>query len=265
MSKNTFHRIQIDVCDKLLAFLAAVLVILIPIVTARIFETGFEPVMILHLLVAMITWGFWFGRHRIGMQAKFSWLILFFILIDISATFRNETVYAGNSFFILAIICGSLVFNKAVLMGLAGLQCVFTTGYIYWHSGLVIEAISHGLTTPLLAYLAMLATLHLRESLLRALEAAEYADQVKSQFLANMSHEMRTPLNGVMGILQLLRTENLPDQEQDSVTRAYQSSEHLLSIINNILDYSKIEDGSLKLESIDFNLSETVSFIEGVM
>ncbi len=83
---------------------------------------------------------------------------------------------------------------------------------------------------------------------------AEEASRSKSEFLANMSHEIRTPLNGIIGMLSLLSGTRLDDDQRYYVTTASTSAEVLLTILNDILDLSKIESGKLVLEQIDFNL-----------
>jgi len=80
-------------------------------------------------------------------------------------------------------------------------------------------------------------------ALASAKEAAEAAARAKSEFLANMSHEIRTPLNGVMGMLQLLKLTGSEEERNDFIKLAYDSSERLLQLLNNILDISRIEAG----------------------
>jgi PAS domain S-box-containing protein len=88
-----------------------------------------------------------------------------------------------------------------------------------------------------------------------AREKAEEANVAKSAFLANMSHEIRTPMNAIVGLTYILqRTQPTPEQA-DKLNKIGEAAEHLLSIINDILDLSKIEAGKLALEQTDFSLS----------
>jgi PAS domain S-box-containing protein len=95
-----------------------------------------------------------------------------------------------------------------------------------------------------------------------AKEAAETANKAKSLFLANMSHEIRTPMNAILGYSQILRRDrNLPTQYAQAVETIEKSGNHLLAMINDILDLSKIEAGRMELQTSDFDLG---SLIEGL-
>ncbi|MGE3269354.1 MAG: ATP-binding protein, partial [Chloroflexota bacterium] len=95
-----------------------------------------------------------------------------------------------------------------------------------------------------------------------ALQAARAADRAKSDFLAMMSHEIRTPLNGILGCAELLQGTGLTADQADLATTITTSGEMLLAIVNDVLDFARVESGRLELEAIPF---EPVRVIRGVM
>jgi signal transduction histidine kinase/ligand-binding sensor domain-containing protein/CheY-like chemotaxis protein len=101
------------------------------------------------------------------------------------------------------------------------------------------------------------------EQLRQAKEAAEAANQAKSIFLANMSHELRSPLNAILGFSQIIRRNGpLPQQAQENLGIIIRSGEHLLSLINQVLDLSKIEAGHITLNETDFDLHRLLDDLE---
>jgi len=97
------------------------------------------------------------------------------------------------------------------------------------------------------------------EDLKLAQRNTEAANMAKDEFLATMSHEIRTPLNGILPLLDILRDTHLDPDQQDYLNTAFQSSKHMLRLIDDILDYSKIEAGKLELECISLNLRSMVA------
>lgn len=92
----------------------------------------------------------------------------------------------------------------------------------------------------------------------RAVQEAERANRAKGEFLANVSHELRTPMNAIIGMTELSLDEAIPDQVRDYLETAKDSAEVLLRLLNDILDFSRIEAGRFELDEAKFNLRETL-------
>ncbi|KAB2954278.1 response regulator [Heliorestis acidaminivorans] len=122
-------------------------------------------------------------------------------------------------------------------------------GSVLWHGYLT------DITERKKAEEALLAT---NQELEKAMKQAEAANVAKSQFLANMSHEIRTPMNGIMGFLHLLEETETTQQQEKYIDYIKTSTENLLTIINDILDLSKIESSKLEIENISFDLRSTI-------
>ena len=101
--------------------------------------------------------------------------------------------------------------------------------------------------------------------LVEATSRAEQLAQSKSRFLANMSHEIRTPMNAVLGMLSLLQATPLSVRQQDYTRKAESAAKSLLGLINDVLDYSKVESGKVTLESLPFSLEKLLRTLAVVL
>ena len=106
---------------------------------------------------------------------------------------------------------------------------------------------------------------HRTAELVAARDAAEAANRAKSAFLANMSHEIRTPLNAIVGLTHLLKQARPTPEQVERLTKIAAAARHLLGILNDILDLSKIEAGKLELECTDFHLAALFDHVRSLI
>jgi signal transduction histidine kinase/CheY-like chemotaxis protein len=196
------------------------------------------------LLTACFTEGTQTGNYLIYS----SLILLFPILVKLND--KNSEVGFLFGFTILCLIISVSICPKVgYLPGLseADAALMFKGSFV----------VSFGLTT-ILAYIIYLITQNRETELIKAKEIAEESAKVKLQFLSNMSHELRTPLNGIIGTTNLLKLDDhLPQQTEQFELLSY-SSKHMLHLVNDLLDFSKIESGKIELEHKHFNFQKFV-------
>lgn len=158
------------------------------------------------------------------------------------------------------VVLFSSLFAMLVYLAISAVRSEYVTSTHVMIIGWVGAITSFVASAPAFAIirLAILQLHRLRADLKLAAEEAEMANRTKSAFLANMSHEVRTPLNGILGMTQALSRTELPLDAQDMVTTIRESGDVLLTLLNDILDLSKVEAGKLEIAPTDGDMRAVV-------
>lgn len=165
----------------------------------------------------------------------------------IRSSFTLTLVYFGLC--LLGVIFSSQFYGTNTLMKV--LYVLLSTGLFYFLAeGLLRERSGNGSKS---------LPKNEKEALLKAKEKAENSNRAKSLFLANMSQEIRTPMNGIIGMTDILSLTKLTEEQKEYLEIVKYSSSTLLAILNDIMDYARIEAGSFKLDNVKFNLKDLVN------
>ena len=158
------------------------------------------------------------------------------------------------------------LYYQLTVMGLFVISAAFLGIQIYYGEYVLLDA-AMGIS----AFIMQLTLLNPKmirdasEKEIVARKAAEAANAAKSSFLANMSHELRTPLNAIYGMTELLEKSKLDDFQEDSVTTIRHASEKLISIVDDLLNYSKIDSGNLDINETEYKFSDLLERAETYM
>jgi len=193
-----------------------------------------------------------FGEPFVHFQASF----LTFVPV-IWAAMRQGTQRVAT---------GLLALNFGIVVGLhytpqpSALQPKYgLLMFVVSATGLIVASAvteRHRLAAELLERTAELVDAN--KQMIAARYKAEEASRIKSEFLANMSHEIRTPMNGIVGMTELVLETELTQEQRDYLTMAKSSGDALLGVIDDILDFSKVESGRLELDPVEFNLQDEI-------
>ena len=212
----------------------------------------------------------WLRRIRVVSVAQATnwWILSTLMMLDFGRTEAGYFVLActvgwtmaAPAFFAPDLALGRIMsfFNPMPLliwnlMGVSNeLGLVLALGLL--GLALLSTKMQHGYVRAM--YAAQIALEHAQRDLRAAKHAAEQASTAKGQFLANMSHEIRTPLNGVIGLADILTQCELDDAAKEIVADLRRSGRHLLSIVNDVLDLSKIGAGKMKIECVPIALRQ---------
>ncbi|MEZ4384361.1 MAG: ATP-binding protein [Nannocystaceae bacterium] len=246
----------------------------------RVAETGWLPVMGVHIVIVALLGVGTALRARLSTAMKGALLIGFFLVVGAGTILTNDAYIYGSPFFFVVLLFAAIFFplrTTAALMlvtlALQGAHQWWSRGAMSLHDALVLLAISTLSLTAVYALTALKAALatavaslgEQNERLIEAREEALAASQAKSDFLANMSHELRTPMSAILGVADLLREHPLDAEDSEYVEMIRSSGDILLTLLNDILDLSKIEASKLEIEEVPMSVAQLVDDVAAMM
>ncbi|MCI9080192.1 MAG: response regulator [Lachnospiraceae bacterium] len=201
--------------------------------------------------------GYIFTYNKDGYsRGPFMWVIVmvsaFYLGLGLCSVF-SEGGNIGRRYKVVSIVF-ALIPACAVFI-----QAVYT--------GIVLSSSSMALSCLLMQFILQTPQMicEVNEKEIEARRAAEEANRAKSTFLANMSHEIRTPMNAICGMADMLERSSIPPHEMEYVQTIQVAARNLLGIINNILDFSKIDAGKLDLCNVNYRLDEMLRGVENII
>jgi signal transduction histidine kinase/CheY-like chemotaxis protein len=252
----------------MVGFIATVISLFLHIVEqSNLFILGLKMVMVISLvLLVVIT-----NRFSLHLQGKWVAVVTFCFVLFPLIFLQNGGMHSGISAYFVLCMCIIFLLLAGKARGILLALFVLTTGFCYYIDIAHPEYIYHlGETQQYIdsagSYLitgffigpvnVMLSKMYLTEK-----EKADEASRAKGDFLAQMSHEMRTPMNAVIGMLNISKSASTLEEQRVYMDKIEDASEHLLGVINDILDMSKIEAGKLELSEEPFIFTKMVESV----
>ncbi len=271
---KTSQDIRSEVCDITLAGLLGAGFLALLASLARSVDIGWRPVMALHVVIVATVAVAYLFRSRIPVGARAAVIIGSLFIVGVNGLLVSGSPY-GLPYLVSAGIMAALIFGEraavavlvAALFAMAGAYAAFRFALLMPPdpSSVAMNAttwISHAANMMVAAFGPVVASTHMRRRLEAERRRAEQANAVKSDFLAMVSHELRTPMTGILGIADLLAGGTRSPAQAEQVSRLRRSARALLELLNELLDFAKIEANRLVIDHAPFNLRELFAEVE---
>jgi signal transduction histidine kinase/CheY-like chemotaxis protein len=272
---KTLAEIRSEACNTILVALTVLAAPAVGASLLRATEQGWQPVMGLHVALLLVLGAMTLGRHRLSFAIRAATVTAVPFVIALAGLLTYGRGNGVLMFFVTSAVLAGCFFSRRIAFGVVGLT-VATLMAIYLgdRSGIIalgLESASYD-QTPL-SWLALSAgfvfaggaPIIALSAVYRALEEerrrADAALAVRSEFLARMSHELRTPMTGIIGMAELMADSGLTAQQKTINENLLRSADNLMVLLNDLLDFAKIDAGKLVIEKAPFVLSTTVRHV----
>jgi signal transduction histidine kinase/CheY-like chemotaxis protein/HPt (histidine-containing phosphotransfer) domain-containing protein len=248
---------------------------------SRISEMGFIAPMYFHIVIAAFLLILGFYRKKFSYNFRANSILVVLFLIGFAGMWNLGLSGNGSLFLLVCVIISSVLFSKKAGIKMFVLSSIFILGktlILYTTDStfsISFELYNYAISSWVAMYfgfcfvsILMLSVLgqfnkffynmveELEDLISQRTQELEQANQAKSQFLSNISHEIRTPLNGIIGIHRLLACSSLNETQHRQLNIADKSARSLLHVVNDVLDFSAVENGNLQLYPMKFELVE---------
>ena len=271
--KKSIETIQSDVCNTTLFVMAWLVIPALMISLSRALEIGWRLQYITQAIAAVIIWGITAFRHRLGytLRANTILALLFWMgwtgqiattaptaFVYFVAAGAMAAVFYGTRGGILAIALSVVITASSYLAIKAGFYPTPT-----YAAGMSITTWASRAASVAIAAAGPVITIsQLSRELTKELARSEAASEAKSSFLAMMSHELRTPMTAVIGIAELLQHEPLTAGQAQKVGRIATAGKNLLALLNDVLDFAKLQAAQMAIDNIAFSVSDVLTDVQ---
>ncbi len=264
---SSLDAVKSDVCDTTLAVMAWLIVPAVGISVSRALDVGWTPQYTAQCLGAGAVWLIAIFRKRIPYVVRAN-LIIFLLLAMGWAGQIATLAPTSYVFFVAAGAMAAVFYGAAAGIVVVALSVLITfssyfaikAGYYpvpTYPAGMTITTwISRAASLIVAAAGPVIAITQYRQSLMRELKRAEDVSEAKSAFLATMSHELRTPMTAIIGTAELLQQDRLPADHAGKIDRIARAGKNLLSLLNDLLDFAKIEARQMPVDKVAFSVND---------
>ncbi len=273
---KSLEEIRSDVCDTTLVWITAIAIPMLSFSVSRVREIGWQPVIGLHMVLVVLLAVVTLFRRRIAYAAR-AFLLVTLMFLTACGGLLNFGSPAGLFYFCGASVMAAVLFGRpASFLTVILALLAMLAAYLGFRAGLLTRPdlnVVHSASSSWLAnaggvVITSLGPIIAASTFITQLSAermrAEESSRAKSSFLATMSHELRTPMTAILGLSELISLESSEALPRERARRIHESGKLLLELVNDVLDFSKMEHHQVALERVHFSLPALFAEVEAL-